>query len=225
MILICPECATRYQADDAKFLPSGRTVRCAKCGHGWHQPPPVSAPATDTAEVSAAPAPPPLSAMGFGSASVSASSWSAERPQWGRTAAWVLLFVLIFALGWSAVHYRKGIATAWPQSASIYAKSGLDVGAQGIAFIDVGYKRLSDNGQPVLAVNGKLINVSREELPVPAIRLAITDKAKRELYHWKYAPEIATLRPGQSSAFATRLVSPPVGARHLELRFARTGEN
>src|ERR1700748_2878602 len=40
MILTCPNCSTRYQADEAKFPPSGRQVRCAKCGHVWHQPGP-----------------------------------------------------------------------------------------------------------------------------------------------------------------------------------------
>ena len=37
MILTCPNCATRYQADAAKFQPAGRNVRCAKCSHVWHQ--------------------------------------------------------------------------------------------------------------------------------------------------------------------------------------------
>ena len=44
MILTCPNCATRYQADAAKFQPAGRNVRCAKCGHVWHQDPPASEP-------------------------------------------------------------------------------------------------------------------------------------------------------------------------------------
>lgn len=43
MILTCPQCETRYQADASKFSPPGRKVRCAKCGHVWHQ----EAPATD----------------------------------------------------------------------------------------------------------------------------------------------------------------------------------
>ena len=38
MILTCPQCATRYQADEAKFPPAGRAVRCGKCRHQWHQP-------------------------------------------------------------------------------------------------------------------------------------------------------------------------------------------
>jgi len=37
MILACPECRTRYQTDALNFPPAGRKVRCAKCGHIWHQ--------------------------------------------------------------------------------------------------------------------------------------------------------------------------------------------
>src|SRR5476649_1343084 len=37
MILTCPNCDTRYSVDGAKFPAAGRTVRCAKCGHSWHQ--------------------------------------------------------------------------------------------------------------------------------------------------------------------------------------------
>ena len=43
MILTCPACSTRYQADEAKFQPEGRQVRCAKCGHVWHQAGPDAA--------------------------------------------------------------------------------------------------------------------------------------------------------------------------------------
>ena len=38
MILTCPECATRYDIDAAKFPAAGRKVRCKKCGHVWFQP-------------------------------------------------------------------------------------------------------------------------------------------------------------------------------------------
>lgn len=37
MIVACPECETRFVAPLEKFLPNGRKVRCAKCGHSWFQ--------------------------------------------------------------------------------------------------------------------------------------------------------------------------------------------
>src|SRR5579872_5537623 len=57
MILTCPSCATRYQADAAKFLPAGRNVKCAKCGHVWHQGAPATEPEPEAVLVAQAAAP------------------------------------------------------------------------------------------------------------------------------------------------------------------------
>jgi predicted Zn finger-like uncharacterized protein len=41
MIIACPACATRYAVPDSAIGIEGRTVRCAKCRHSWHQDGPV----------------------------------------------------------------------------------------------------------------------------------------------------------------------------------------
>ncbi len=40
MIITCPECATRYDLEDERFLPNGRSVRCTACGESWFVPAP-----------------------------------------------------------------------------------------------------------------------------------------------------------------------------------------
>lgn len=40
MIITCPSCATRYDVDDRRFTPDGRSVRCAECDESWFVPAP-----------------------------------------------------------------------------------------------------------------------------------------------------------------------------------------
>jgi len=62
MIITCPECSTRYRVADNSIGADGRTVKCARCGHRWHQdasaPEPAPA-APEPAPAEAAPAPEP----------------------------------------------------------------------------------------------------------------------------------------------------------------------
>ncbi len=40
MIITCPNCATRYDVEDRRFSPDGRSVRCAECDESWFVPAP-----------------------------------------------------------------------------------------------------------------------------------------------------------------------------------------
>ena len=233
MILTCPSCATRYQADEAKFPPQGRQVRCAKCGHIWHQAGPAPQPEPEAAleaainaeEPAHAPEPGPSRTRAFAPPATHTEPEPVARSAMVAVAAgWVGLILVVLAIGYSLVRFRQEISMIWPQSAGVYASLGLKVNAHGIDFAHVDYRRENEDGQLVLAVTGNIINSGGRELPVPQnVQVTLSDANNHELYHWSFTPNVQTLKPGQSSPFLTRLSSPPAAARHLEVRFAPNG--
>jgi predicted Zn finger-like uncharacterized protein len=59
MILTCPSCGTQYAVKDGAIPEGGRKVRCAACGHSWHQDPEEGETAGPQEAASAEPESPP----------------------------------------------------------------------------------------------------------------------------------------------------------------------
>ncbi|MSP94805.1 MAG: DUF3426 domain-containing protein [Alphaproteobacteria bacterium] len=240
MILSCPSCGTRYQADGARFAAPGRNVRCAKCAHVWFQTPPAAEIEPEPEPIIHAPPQPESFARSVEPPRELMSPRIEEEPMVssgvfaepemksprskgalvGQLVGWAALIIVVVAVGWSVVQFRQTIANLWPQSASLYAALGMPVNLRGIALTDVAYQQEFEDGLPVLSVTGKVVNVSDRELPVPELQVVLTDDARRELYHWTFDAGVPSLKPGAESAFTTRLSSPPADARNLNIRFA-----
>jgi len=248
MILTCPACQTRYQADAAKFPPQGRTVRCAKCGEVWHQ----AAPEMEAA-YAAEPAPPPTPSYPVAERppveeprpqvyvqpperefephrdeSEPAEHFESEKSPWPRRIAigfgWAALAGAVLVIAVAASVWRQQVVQFWPQAASVYSKFGIKVTASGLNIHDIKSTKIVQDGQEVLTVVFALTNVSNKEQPVPQVRVALVDVEKRELYHWTIAPEVMTLRPGQSTHFVARLSNPPEGAHDAVASLTKAGE-
>ena len=239
MILTCPSCSTRYQADGALFVPPGRNVRCAKCAHVWFQtapeaepePEPAIPPPPDPVPEAPTPAAAPMleaSANPMRAAETPQPRPARRRPQKGSmiadAIAWAALILLAVTIGWAAVQYRQTLVELWPGVAPLYEVVGLAVEADGITLTNIAYQHEVEDGQPVLSVSGKVVNVSDRELPVPIIRVMLSDQDQHEIYHWMFDTGVPTLKPGAESPFVTRLSSPPAEARNLNIRFAEAGE-
>jgi predicted Zn finger-like uncharacterized protein len=226
MIITCHECQTRYQTDAAQFPREGRKVRCAKCGHVWHQAAPEPEVESAPAPAAAAQTQSPSTEFAFFHRPAAtdelqspraSSSW-AERL--GLLVGWTTLVVVIGLIGWTAFRFRDEITALWPQSSSIFATFGVAVNAHGLAIDNTGYRRATDHGHPVWIVTGKLVNRSAHVIIVPPVRIALTDATQRELYHWTVRPPQERLKPGQILGFSARIPSPPSGARQVQLGFA-----
>jgi len=231
MILTCSSCGTRYQTDRARFIPSGHNVRCAKCGHVWFQPSPEETPES-AAEAAASKSGMAIGeAAGFHRSPLSAVRETPAEEEEGERrfqpialAAWAALVLIVVAVLGAVVQYRQTIAELWPQTASAYAALGMPVNVRGLAIEDLAYSQEVEDGQPVLSIKGRIVNIARRELAVPDLHVSLSDGAKHELYHWNFDVGVATLKPGAESAFMTRLASPPADARVVDVRFAQAGE-
>ena len=305
MILTCPNCLTRYQADAAKIPATGRKVRCAKCAHVWHQVPAVE-PEPELAVVAerppivarsepspttmappssppriiqraeplpvarAQPAPqeaaiaphveappvarfqpapqvaalaprdeappvarvPPAPQLGaFAPRDEPVHVDARDEPHQGSVLArlamatgWTALALVVLLVGWATVSFRGDIIRAWPQSASLYRAIGLSLSATGLQLVGVKDRVETEGGAHVLIVSGMLVNNSNHVLPVPSLRIALTDLAQHEIYHWPVPPNVSTLEPGQAATFQARLAHPPGRMHDVEITFARADE-
>lgn len=136
---------------------------------------------------------------------------------------WTALAILVFGLGWSLMRYREQIAMLWPQSATLYALVGKPVNTTGLMVGNLRSRTDTEDGQEVLAITGRLTNITGHEVSVPRLRVTLTDSDKRVLYNWSFATNVSKLRPGQSIDFLTRLASPPGNARHADVQVAQSG--
>jgi len=244
MILTCPQCSTRYQTDAALFAPPGRKVKCAKCAYVWLQAAPSPEPDTDIAAEEPPPPPRPVAepppqraayvppqeayapARDYAPAPTVSAPRKAPETPWsyrlGIAAGWLGLALIVIVIGWAAETYRQQIASLWPQSSSLYSALGLKVNARGIEIVDQEDHVEKEDGQFVLVVTGKLVNITKRELTVPRLSIVLTDDDMRALYQWSFSTGASTLRPDESIPFRTRLSSPPAGVKHLQIRFGST---
>ena len=139
--------------------------------------------------------------------------------------AWSLLGLFVLGTITAAVTYRKQIVALWPATAKVYAAAGAPVNLQGIEFRNVSYERQSENDLPVLAVMGEVHNISGAARALPRLRVGLRDKDQRELYHWTFALSAHEIAANEAMPFVTRLSSPPVEARDIEVRFVQPSEN
>jgi hypothetical protein len=220
MAVTCPRCGSPLGSDKN----SSHSLDCPRCSTALLLP---------AIRVTPAPrvAPPPFNPRTFASTSSNGRTATAT-PTFGRrhsTAApepralSPVLFILIAAgtailfLG-SALLFRAPFVEARPSPERVFATAAPRVDSRSLSIQDVAASRIVVGQQPILMVGGEIANNSLRELSVPDVRVVLRDGAAREIFAWTVHPEEATLAPGASVRFKSR-VAAPAGMGNLELSF------
>ena len=218
MILACPACQIRYQVEDeAVSRPSGRTVRCASCGHSWHYISPQAAPPTapllrmrerpqsaPTAEQAAEPRP-----------AITAPSPPRRRH---TGLGWVVLILLIGAIVVGAIIGRDQIVALLPQVAPYYELVGLKIQPLG-AGLDIANINSTRNADGLI-VEGDVSNKTGVPRNVPRLRVALRDGSQKELVFKVIEPPRERLLPGETSHFVVAFLPAPDGAVNVMVTFS-----
>jgi hypothetical protein len=142
----------------------------------------------------------------------------AQRRRWlkhGLPAA----IVVLLALNAGIVGWRADIVRLLPQTASLYAAVGLPVNLRGLSFQNIHMSRLEHEGVGLLVLEGSIVNIAARPVEVPRLRFAVHNEARHEIYAWTMRPPRSILGPGDTLAFRSRLASPPLDARKVQVRF------
>lgn len=245
MLLTCPTCSTKYQVPDGSIPAEGRKVRCTSCSNVWHQKPEEEAfdlvleeaPPEEQVQVEAAPQPEPEPEPVVSEDEPrkfkrpdAPETLIQRKPKkkrgFLRGFTWILLLLLLGAVGAGAIVFRQQIIDRLPenakyQAADLYDMAGLSFRLPGYGLkIDVTKSsRQSRDDVPVLVIEGKVTNVSKRTRDVPRIRASLKDKDDKELQSWLFKLKEATLDPDATVTFKTSIDNPKPDARKLGLNF------
>ena len=207
MILTCPECETQYFAEDSTIGDSGRTVKCATCGHAWF----VGPEGADNSPANLA-----------GAHEAYRLKVRERKRQQSRTAAlvaWTVTGAIFASILGGLVLFRQQVVELWPQSSTTYAMLGMPVNRFSLEFVAAEPERFFDGTVPILEVRGEVINRSENTVDAPNVRVTLLDDTGADIAQ-AFTVITPSRIPAQATArFSTRIENPPFESFELDLTF------
>jgi hypothetical protein len=103
----------------------------------------------------------------------------------------------------------------WIQAGLIRIRSNL----RGLEIRDLRTSHETQDGVPVLIIEGEIVNPTRQTRDIPRLRLSVTGDDEQEIYSWIAQLPRETLGAREILAFRSRLASPPEEGNRVTVRF------
>ena len=195
MKITCPVCSSSYMVPDSALGATGRKVKCASCGHVWHQgapQDPSEAPVTDIHE------------------DIRATKPSANLPAVTKPAfsvARVITLLVLFISGYFAGNF------------SSFSKGWGYYEVDGLALQDMEAEVRREGNKLVAYISGTMINESENDIVLPdKVFFKLWSGQRRVMAETDYAlPEETTLAPGESIPLSPKIGNISGNARELVL--------
>ena len=228
MIVSCPSCTTRYDLGEHAGHDAVH-ISCERCGNHWKEYPVteiMELPVSRSLQVIDYEHEPDLDVAHLVEAAKTARIEFAlkRKAKIKRISGWASLAtcaVLPFAF---ALIAPEATVMAAPITLKAFQKLGWNVNVYGLDIRRVEQQNRNVDGQHVLMVKGEISNPTNDVRKIPSLRFAVNDPEGKELYSWTLDTTSRPLRPGETTAFSTRIAAPPELANNLQIRFAHIGE-
>jgi predicted Zn finger-like uncharacterized protein len=114
---------------------------------------------------------------------------------------------------------REMVVRHLPQTARLLSVIGHPVNLRGIDIRNVASRIINDGDDPVLVVDGDLVNVTDRRVDVPRLYFTVLGKDGQPVYAWSAQADRTSLQPGEKLNFRRRLAAPPADGRDVSVRF------
>lgn len=147
-----------------------------------------------------------------------------RRPGKARLLNWLLICLI---LGIVMLTFRQRAVDALPESMAatatkIYAAIGFPLEpGYGLDIKVTKTGRETRNGNPVLAIEGTIINTTSRVRTIPRVRIALVDKRKAALQELFIQPEPVQLPPGKGTTYSVVIDKPAPGAAKISVGFVK----
>lgn len=117
---------------------------------------------------------------------------------------------------------KQPLVAHYPSMIAFYDKLGVHVAppGEGLGFSGlIAESHVADDGARKLSVEAKLSNLTKKELPYPAIRIAVKGAYGTTLKEWKFAPDAGAVMAVEGSApVKMQFTDAPADGKTVEIR-------